>query len=122
MLLDADEMLALPFLGERIARGAEEAPVGRPGERFVSPLAVPNPAKIGRFYFLFGSPISAAGVDASDRDECAALYASVKAELQRSIDYLLERRAADPYQKLLPRAAVEASWNWERQAPSFDVR
>ena len=33
MLLDADELLALPVLGQRVARSAASTPVGRPGER-----------------------------------------------------------------------------------------
>ena len=33
MILDADELLALPVLGQRVARSAASTPVGRPGER-----------------------------------------------------------------------------------------
>jgi len=51
MLLDADELLALPFLGQRVAKSAANAPVGRPGERFVTPVSVPKLP--GRYYFLF---------------------------------------------------------------------
>ena len=119
MLLDADELLALPVLGERIAEGAKRTPVGRKGERFVSPIAVPKVP--GRFYFLFGSPISTAGVDPTDKEACAALYQQVRAELEASLSYLLEQRKRDPYEQLLPRAAVEASWNFTRQVPTFRI-
>ncbi|KAL3915952.1 MAG: hypothetical protein SGPRY_007023, partial [Prymnesium sp.] len=42
MLLDADEALSLPFFGDRLREGAKEAPVGRPGERFVTPISLPK--------------------------------------------------------------------------------
>ena len=116
MLLDADELLALPILGDRVAEGAKNAPVGRKGERFVSPVSVPKPP--GRFYFLFGAPISTAGVDPSDKEACAAVYQSVRAELESSLRYLLDRRRSDPYEPLLPRAAVEATWNFTKQVGS----
>eukprot|EP00966_Prymnesium_polylepis_P130994 3029743-Prymnesium_polylepis.1 len=119
MVLDADEALALPFLGERIRKGAEGTPVGRPGERFVSPISVPKPP--GRYYFLFGAPIPTAGVDPADKQQCADLYASVQAQLEGCIDYLLAKRKEDPYEPLLPRAAAEASWNFDRQAPTFKL-
>ena len=54
-------------------------PCCRPGERFVSPVSVPKLP--GRYYFLFGEPIPTGGVDAADREACAALYTKVQAEL-----------------------------------------
>jgi 1-acyl-sn-glycerol-3-phosphate acyltransferase len=119
MLLDADEILSLPFLGERAAEAAKRTPAGRPGERFVSPLSVPKVP--GRYYFLFGAPIETSAVSASDKDACEALYAEVKAELETSLRYLLEKRDADPWEAALPRAAVEATWGWQRQAPTFKL-
>jgi len=119
MLLDADEMLELPYFGERLRESAKSTPVGRPGERFVVPLSVPQLPE--RFYFLFGAQISTAGVDASDAEACVAVYEAVRRELESCIDFLLSKRQQDPYRALLPRAAVEASWNWTRQAPSFTL-
>jgi len=119
MVLDADELLSLPILGERVADAARRAPVGRPGERFVSPVSVPKPP--GRFYFLFGAPIETEAVDPNDKEACAALYQGVQAEVEASVRYLLERRKRDPYEALLPRAAFEASWNFTKQAPSFPL-
>ena len=119
MLLDADELLKLPFLGERVAEGARRAPVGRPGERFVSPVSLPKLP--GRYYFLFGRPIPTAELDATDREACAAVYASVQRELERDIAYLLERRRTDPYEAPLPRLALEAASNFTRQVPTFSL-
>lgn len=117
MILDADELLELPIFGKRVAEGAQKAPVGRPGERFVSPVALPKLP--GRYYFLFGAPIDASAVDANDKEACAALYAAVQAELEASLRYLLEQRKEDPYEAPLPRVAVEASWNFTKQVPTF---
>lgn len=118
MLLDADELLALPLIGERVAEAAKRTPVGRPGERFVSPVSVPTVP--GRYYFLFGAPIDTRGVSPSDKEACAALYGSVRAELESCVGYLLEKRRKDPWEAAWPRVAVEASWNWSKQAPSFE--
>ena len=119
MVLDADELLKLPFFGERVAEGARRAPVGRPGERFVSPVSLPKLP--GRYYFLFGKPIETAELDATDREACAAVYAKVRRELERDIAYLLERRRTDPYEAPLPRVALEAASNFTRQMPTFSL-
>ena len=116
---DADEALNLPYFGNQLEESAKRTPVGRPGERFVSPISVPKLP--GRYYFLFGTPISTSGVDPTDKESCAALYSSVQRELEACIDYLLEKRRSDPYEAVLPRAAVEASWGFQTQAPSFRV-
>ena len=119
MLLDADELLQLPYVGQRVAEGAKKTPVGRPGERFVSPVSLPKLP--GRYYFLFGSPIDSSSVDPTDKEACAALYAAVRADLEASIAYLLEKRRADPYEAPLPRVPFEASWNWTKQVPTFTI-
>ena len=80
---------------------------------------MPAPWRFRRFYFLLGRPIPTDGIDASDAAACLALHDAVKAEIEESLRYLLERRKSDPYEGLMPRVAFEASWNWERQAPSF---
>jgi hypothetical protein len=45
----------------------------------------------------------------------------VRDGVRDGVRYLLERRESDRYEAFLPRAAVEWSWNWTRQAPSFDL-
>jgi len=117
MLLDADELLDLPVLGARAAESAKRTPVGRPGERFVSPVSIPKVP--GRYYFLFGSAIDTRAVSPADKEACAALYQNVQDELESCVSYLLEKRETDPWEAALPRVAVEASWNWTKAAPSF---
>lgn len=46
-------------------------------------------------------------------------HPQVKSDVEGGLGYLLRKREADPYRDLLPRLAYEASWNGERQAPSF---
>ncbi|KAL3915951.1 MAG: hypothetical protein SGPRY_007022 [Prymnesium sp.] len=75
-------------------------------------------------------------VDPRDRQACATLYSSVQAranpgdqdcistlweELEACLDYLLRKREEDPYEPVLPRAAAEASWGFEKQAPTFPL-
>ena len=119
MLLDADELVRLPVVGARALETARRTPVALPGERFVTPISVPAPWRFRRFYFLLGKPINTAGVDPDDRLACAALYEQAKADVEEGVRFLLERRKSDPFESFLPRAAVEASWNFTRQVPSF---
>ena len=119
MILDADELLALPVVGDRLRESAKSAPVGRAGERFVGPLSVPTLPD--RFYFCFGRPIETDAVDASDAAACEELYSEVQRELEGDLAWLLARRTEDPYRAPVPRVPVEASWEWKKQAPSFKV-
>ncbi|GBF99661.1 acyltransferase chloroplastic [Raphidocelis subcapitata] len=48
------------------------------------------------------------------------LYREVKGSVEGGLGYLLRRRETDPYGDIIPRAAYEATWGWERQAPSFE--
>ena len=113
--------VGIVMLGERARQTARRTPVALPGERFVTPVALPAPWRFRRFYFLLGRPIPTDGVDASDAAACLDLHDAVKAEIEASLRYLLEQRKSDPYEALLPRLAFEASWEWERQAPSFEL-
>ena len=119
MLLDTDDLLALPVVGARALETARRTPVALPGERFITPISIPAPWRFRRFYFFLGKPIDTSGVDPDDRAACAALYEQAKADVEQGVQFLLERRKADPYESFLPRAAVEASWNFSRQVPSF---
>jgi hypothetical protein len=49
------------------------------------------------------------------------LRASYGPELEGCVDYLLEKRKHDPWEAALPRVAVEASWDFAKQAPSFPL-
>ena len=109
----------MPILGDRLAEASKGTPTGRTGEQFVTPLSAPRLP--GRYYFLYGEPIDTAAVDPKDKAGCAALYSEVKQELEGCIEYLLARRKDDPNEKALPRVALEAASNWQRQAPTFPL-
>ena len=121
MLADADELLRVPFFGAKAAQTDARTPKAMPGERFVTPLSLPAPWRFRRFYFRLGAPIETASIDADDRTACADTYGRVRASVEEGIDYLLDRRAGDPFERPLPRLAFEAACNWTRRAPSFDV-
>lgn len=73
-----------------------------------------------RTYFIFRQPITTSPELGADREACHALYKQVKSEVEDGMGYLLRKRESDPYKNLLPRLAYEATWNFKRQAPSFE--
>ena len=124
---DKDEPLELPpFLGggRGRARGGGPPSARRwrndTTEDFRFPLPLPNPAGPARFYFLFGEPVSTVDVDPKDRDACAAVYERVKVDVAGSIEYLLEKRKSDPYERPVPRLLYERA-RAGAQAPTFEL-
>jgi hypothetical protein len=73
-----------------------------------------------RFYFLFGAPVETDPALAADRAACAELYAQIRGDVENGMGYLLRKRHADPYGDFFKRTAYEASWGWEKRAPSFE--
>lgn len=74
-------LFVLPVLGQWVSNSAKRAPFGLLGERFVTPVSVPKVP--GRYYFLFSSPIiDTSGINLSDKEAFATLYASVQTELE----------------------------------------
>ncbi|KAG8466098.1 hypothetical protein KFE25_005668 [Diacronema lutheri] len=119
LLADSDEILALPAgIGDAVRRAAEGVPRARAGETFVTPLALPAlPPR--RYYFCFGRPLDAGSLDPRDAAASAAAYREVRAELERALQWLLQRREDDPYKEFAPRVMYEAAAEWKRQAPTF---
>jgi len=121
MVLDSDEVLELPFLGERLRKTAAAIPnprgAGGLAETFVSPLVAPKASGPDRFYMVFGEPLDLTGVSHKDKDACAAAYSDVKASAEAAIQTGMELRKGDKFRKAAPRLAVEALTG--RPAPSF---
>jgi pimeloyl-ACP methyl ester carboxylesterase len=88
-------------------------------EDFRFPLAVPTNPR--RFYFRFGEPIATSDVDASDRDECARVYAQSRSSVESSIAWLLEERKRDAFDSPLVRLPFEAVGGGRAQAPTFSL-
>ena len=66
-----------------------------------------------------GTPLGAGRLGSGRCVRAAPRGARPVRELEEALQYLLSKRDADPYQEVLPRVAVEASWNWDRQVPTF---
>jgi len=129
ILLDADELRRAPILGQMVANRASKLPRARRGvtavdeddqeEAFVSPLAVPKfPPR--RMYFLFQKPIATRKEDMEDRARVEELYAEVKGSVEGGLEYLLRRRAEDPYENFQKRVFYEAA-SGGRPAPTFPL-
>ena len=122
ILLDADELLDLPFLGDRLQNSSESTISARfnqqnSDERFVPPLVVPGIPS--RHYFVFGKPFDTTTIDHNDKEACADTYGKVKAELRRGLDDVLVAREQDPYKDFAKRSVVERLFG--KQAPTFDI-
>lgn len=103
MLLDADEVRGASLFGRKLA--GEDVPTDE-----VAPLSVPLPPE--RYYYCFGKPRSAAGIDPADRVACAALLAACRDDLEADIALLLERRRADPCRGFFERQVAERLLGW----------
>ncbi|GIL46719.1 hypothetical protein Vafri_3635 [Volvox africanus] len=127
LLLDREDMMAIPGLAEWLRRQQEGIVMARRGvtvseeveESFIFPLVAPKaPA---RFYYLFGAPIRTDPRVAEDRDAVSQLYGQVRSEVEGCLGYLMRKRDKDPYKDLLPRLLYETSWGGRRQAPTFTL-
>ena len=126
---DAQELLATPILGDLLRQRAADVPAARrvdtratqdggPAEVFIPPFALPtSPPR--RYYFRFGQPIGGLRSDADDPRAVAALYDTVREEVQAGIFWLLEKRERDPFAELAPRLLYEAVTS--STAPTFKV-
>ncbi|GKV40645.1 hypothetical protein SLEP1_g48257 [Rubroshorea leprosula] len=76
----------------------------------------------GRFYYYFGKPIETEGrkQELRDREKCHELYLQVKAEVEKCLAYLKEKREKDPYRNILPRLLYQARHGFTSEVPSFE--
>jgi len=122
VLAEPQELLNLPFVGERLRRQQANVTAARydqkPQDETVGfPLAVPSLPK--RNYVLFGKPIDTTSIDPSDRQACKRIYEESQQEVRRGIDDLLQAREQDPFKETPRRFVYERLWG--KQAPSFPV-
>ena len=118
---DADDLLNGVF-GESVRERANKMPKARVNddfrddeELFIQPVAVPKIPE--RFYFRFMAPIDLSDIDLDDEESVKAVYANVKNEVATGIEYLREKRAADPFKDIGPRLLYERATS--TQAPTF---
>ena len=107
LLLDSEEMLNMPFLGERVKSFNRQSLSARPGveESLLGPISVPKIPS--RNYFLFQNPIDTAGLNIYDKKSSKILYESIRGDVEEGIELLLKFREKDPYKDFTKRILYE---------------
>lgn len=77
-------------------------------QNFAIPVLLPKLP--GRFYYLFGKPISTKGREKmlKDKQNAEQVYNQIKSEIENNINYLIRKREEDPYRNLITRKLYEA--------------
>jgi len=119
-VLDSDELLGLPVVGDWFRERIRNLPSFVEDDVFVPPVPAPRLQGPRRNYFLFGEPIPTAGIDHKDRDGCAEVYSRLRGAVEDGIGYLLSAREEDPFEDMPGRYAWEQATGV--QAPSFDLQ
>ena len=86
----------------------------------IFPLMVPKIP--GRFYYLFGKPIKTKGREDILKDKQVAnqLYLQIKAEVERNMAFLIEKREEDPYRNIVDRTLYKAMYA-PTEVPVFET-
>jgi len=124
ILIDAPDMLKIPYVGERIANSSASIMAarfdsnGNSSELFAAPFALPKlpPA---RHYFVFGTPMSTDDLNANDKEACDGFYQDVKKEMMRGFDDILAAREKDPFGDDVMRLSYETITG--KKAPTFSI-
>ncbi|ONK78621.1 uncharacterized protein A4U43_C02F20730 [Asparagus officinalis] len=78
----------------------------------------------GRFYYLFGKPISLEGKMEvlKDKERAKEVYLNIKSEVESMISFLLKKREEDDYRSIFRRMQHEAAYGAasSSQMPTFD--
>ena len=122
ILLDRDQILSLPVLGDRARAFSNNVTAARfdmtkEDEMFLAPIVAPGLPS--RNYFLFGKPISTRHLDPNDKAGCDLLYMNVQAEMKRGFDAILAAREKDPYKEAPQRITYELLTG--KKAPTFPI-
>ncbi|CAI8613444.1 unnamed protein product [Vicia faba] len=128
MLFDCDDLVKIPYLRSEIENLTNEAVqlrAGVGGEVENQQVYLPGilPKVPGRFYYYFGKPIETEGrkQERKDKDKSQELYFEVKAEVERCIAYLKEKRERDPYRSILTRSLYQATHGPTSDIPTFEI-
>jgi pimeloyl-ACP methyl ester carboxylesterase len=115
IVLDANDIINLPFFGERAMALNENIPQARAGgnESFIAPISIPKAPS--RNYFLFEHPIDTRELNIYDKKQSKEIYHKVKNSIENGISTLIKIRDSDPYKDFLPRALIETIT--QKQAP-----
>ncbi|KAK4596216.1 hypothetical protein RGQ29_014313 [Quercus rubra] len=128
MLLDYNDLIKIPVVNDLIreaisqntlkVRDETKGEVANPNLFF--PLMVPKIP--GRFYYLFGKPIKTKGREDILKDKQVAnqLYLQIKAEVERNMAFLIEKREEDPYRSIVDRTLYKAMYG-PIEVPAFET-
>ncbi|KAE8729101.1 Acyltransferase-like protein [Hibiscus syriacus] len=126
LVLDYNDWMKIPVINERIKESIRDGIRIRDetkGEVANQQLFIPGmlPKVPGRFYYLFGKPITLKGREdlLNNREEANKLYLQVKSGVEQCIDYLLKKREEDPYRSIIDRTIYGALYSSADQAPTF---
>jgi len=122
ILLDSDELLDFPVLGQKAKDFASNVTSARidmddDDELFLPPLVAPSLPS--RNYFIFGKPIYTHGIDPKDKDACKETYLNIQKNMKSDFHQILEAREKDAFKDALPRLAFERLTG--QQAPTFKI-
>ncbi|KAI7724471.1 hypothetical protein M8C21_009259 [Ambrosia artemisiifolia] len=128
MIADYNDQMNIPVLNNHLQELNEKSLLLRQDEegevanqQLHLPLVIPKIP--GRFYYLFGKPITTKGLEKilNDKENSQALYAQVKRMVETNIAYLIKKRNEDPYRGIVKRALFQAKTNtpWDK-VPTFD--
>ncbi len=126
IVMDAEDLLTNPILGNRVKMQMEKVPKARQfdsreteddmkPEWFVQPVLAPTTPQ--RFYFRFMKPIDTNGMDRYDEEAVKTIYSKTRRSVEDGIEYLKERRESDPFKDVAPRVLYESAT--KKQAPTF---
>ncbi|KAK2415221.1 Esterase/lipase/thioesterase family protein [Trifolium repens] len=128
VVIDYDDLVKIPYFRSEIESLTNEAVQLRTGvddEVANQQLYLPGilPKVPGRFYFYFGKPIETEErkQELTDKKKSQELYFEVKAEVERCIAYLKEKRESDPYRSILSRLLYQATNGPISDIPTFEI-
>eukprot|EP00977_Amphora_coffeiformis_P010882 scaffold2558_cov172-Amphora_coffeaeformis.AAC.13 len=122
ILLRSEDLLRIPFLGERtrnFTSSLSNARFDKPNEGQDLTPSIVAPGIPARNYVLFGRARDMTNVDPNDRRTCDRLYRQIESDVRSGLDDLMAARKKDPFADTPRRLAYEQVFG--KTAPSFSV-
>ncbi|CAH8357773.1 unnamed protein product [Eruca vesicaria subsp. sativa] len=124
VVVDYNDQIKVPIVREVLKRVTAEGPGVRgsvEGEEGNQDFHMPGviPKCPGRYYYYFGKEIETGEEELRDREKTKEVYAKVKEEIERCIEFVKQRREEDPYRPLLPRLHYHLQHGLLTQVPTF---
>ncbi|KAL0745834.1 PREDICTED: acyltransferase-like protein At3g26840, chloroplastic isoform X2 [Brassica oleracea var. oleracea] len=124
VVVDYNDQIKVPIVREVLKRVTAEGPEVRgsvEGEEGNQDFHMPGviPKCPGRYYYYFGKEIETGEEELRDREKAKVVYAEVRKEVERCIEFVKQRREEDPYRPLLPRLHYHLKHGLLTQVPTF---